>query len=1071
MKKGKSVLTRQVLAGLLAGVLLGSVGYVQPAAAAGVDIVIDTQEKYENADSSIKDGDGNIKPIASTAGNKVTIGTVGYGNEPFIGSSGGGVNNVYGGYSEGSADAVNNQVYINSGKMNFVESGFSVNGDAIGNSVVVSGGTIGGILSGGSSATGKSAGNSVIISGGAIGSDAGGGVSNKGEVTGNSVTVSGGTVGLNVYGGISMDGTVTGNSVIISGGTIGKDQDTGKVYGGFSNSGAVTGNVVTVSGGIIHGNVSGGWSNEDGAVTGNSVTVSGGKIGKDVYGGYSKEGTVTGNNVTISNGKVNQTVSGGKSDSGTVTGNRVTISGGEVGVSAYGGYSNSGAVTGNVVTVSGGIICGAYGGNSSSGAVIGNSVAVSGGTISGNVYGGYSYSDTATGNSVAISGGTISGDVYGGQSISGNITGNSVTISGDITVWFNVYGGYSINSSGTVTGNSVIISGGEIKNNVYGGYSNGGGAVMGNGVVISGGTIKGDVNGGVSISGAIIGNIVVISSGDIYGKVRGGYGSSGTVTGNIVTISDCKIYDSVYGGENSSGAVTGNSVTISDGTTVDYSVYGGYTTSGAVTGNSIAISGSTISGNVYGGYSNNNGAVTDNNVTISGNPKFGTSTVLYGGVSSGQVSGNRLNIHTKGLEAGNVKNFDEYNFYLADEVQKDALLTLTGGMYTEVTNISNSAVNLGMAGALNALKTGDTITLIANSNGITATTGMTYGQQMLQGVSIVYDVTTGLDQEGKKLVTTIKGGKATAQSKSPVETQLAAAAFINSGADLLAGSGISSSVTAAGGGNAEIFGAMSGGSMRYETGSHADVHGYNLALGVGKAVANKAGQLTYGPFIEYGHGNYTSYLDSGVRGDGNTKYCGIGMLARQDNNNGVYYEGSLRYGRMDADYASGDMVSALGKVRTEYDSSSAYYGAHFGVGKVTELNDTTKADVYAKLLYTHQKGDRVALQGAGAGEVYDFEAVDSARARIGARLSKDYGQRGSGYVGIAYEYEFDGEARATVKGFSTPSPSIKGSSGLLELGYILQPKSANDPAINIGLQGWGGKKQGVTGNVNFVWTF
>ena len=104
-------------------------------------------------------------------------------------------------------------------------------------------------------------------------------------------------------------------------------------------------------------------------------------------------------------------------------------------------------------------------------------------------------------------------------------------------------------------------------------------------------------------------------------------------------------------------------------------------------------------------------------------------------------------------------------------------------------------------------------------------------------------------------------------------------------------------------------------------------------------------------------------------------------------------------------------------------------------------------------------------------EVYDFDAVDSTRARVGARVSKAYSERGTGYVGLAYEYEFDGEARATVKGFSTPSPSIKGSSGLLELGYILQPKGVNDPTINIGLQGWGGKKQGVTGNVNFVWTF
>ena len=164
-------------------------------------------------------------------------------------------------------------------------------------------------------------------------------------------------------------------------------------------------------------------------------------------------------------------------------------------------------------------------------------------------------------------------------------------------------------------------------------------------------------------------------------------------------------------------------------------------------------------------------------------------------------------------------------------------------------------------------------------------------------------------------------------------------------------------------------------------------------------------------------------------------------------------------------------TGTMGKVHTHYDSSSAYYGAHLGIGKVTELDDSAKADIYAKLLYTHQRGDSVTLQGQGAREEYDFDAVDSTRARVGARVSKAYGERGSGYVGVAYEYEFDGEARAAVKGFSTPSPSIKGSSGLLELGYILQPKAANDPAINIGLQGWGGKKQGFTGNVNFVWTF
>ena len=41
-------------------------------------------------------------------------------------------------------------------------------------------------------------------------------------------------------------------------------------------------------------------------------------------------------------------------------------------------------------------------------------------------------------------------------------------------------------------------------------------------------------------------------------------------------------------------------------------------------------------------------------------------------------------------------------------------------------------------------------------------------------------------------------------------------------------------------------------------------------------------------------------------------------------------------------------------------------------------------------------------------------------------------------AGLAYEYEFGGEAKTTVKGLSTPALSIKGSSGMLELGYIIQ---------------------------------
>ena len=626
---------------------------------------------------------------------------------------------------------------------------------------------------------------------------------------------------------------------------------------------------------------------------------------------------------------------------------------------------------------------------------------------------------------------------------------------------------------GTDGGGSSPSIGNSGNKNVYGGYSDNG-AVTDNKVYISGGEM-GSVYGGRSYAGAATGNSVFISGGTMMGSVNGGYSRDSGVTGNTVTISGGTVR-SIIGGQSSSGTATDNKVYISGGT-ITGTVYGGWRSSGtgAATDNKVYISGGTINGTVNGGYSEN-GAATGNTVTISGTPTFGDNTVLYGGHSDkgGDVSGNTLNFNSKERIVKQVENFENYNFCLPGGTRAgNILLTMTAA---NGADISGSKVQVSAEGTAIAFKAGDHITLLytdtPGTGSVIKADNMDYGKEMRQGVSVIYDVTTGLNEDGHKLVTTVNDGKVLEQTKSPVETQAVTAAFLNSGADLLVGSGIASMTAATSAEDGAIFGAMGGGSMRYKTGSYADVKGYNLAMGFGKAVTNNAGKLTFGPFIEYGKGEYTSHLDGGIRGDGNTKYYGVGVLARQDNNSGVYYEGSLRYGRMDADYASGDMIGALSsKVYSSYDSSSAYYGAHLGIGKVNKLNDTTKADVYAKFMYTHQNGDSVALRGEGAGEEYAFDAVDSTRARIGARVSKAYNNRGTGYAGLAYEYEFDGAAKATVLGFSTPSPSIKGSSGLLELGYILQPKGANDPAIDINLQGWGGKKQGFTGNVNFVWKF
>ncbi len=981
-------------------------------------------------------------------------------------NSGGDINSD--GKYVGKNGAANNSLLIDTDFSNDIISGLGTGTDAVkNNSIEMSAGIIRGQLIGGMS-------------------------EGNGDIASNSITISGGGIDGNVYGAYTEgDGAISNNSVAMSDATVGR----GEVYGVYTKGdGDVTNNSVIISDSAIDGVIYGAYTEGSGAVTNNKVIISGDATDisrEKVSGGLSMgTGTVAYNNVTVKGGTIHDRVLGGGSANGIAEYNSVIVEGGVIGESITGGVAMDNAARHNSVKISGTAeigrdVMGGFIEGAAAGDVTDNSVIISGGSISGDVYGAYTKGAGAvSNNSVIINGAAaeVIRDVFGAMTEgSGAVAYNSVKVT-DGLLNHEAYGGVS--TDGIAEYNSVTVSGGTINMSTCGGGSIGNIARY-NSVTITGGTVKGFVAGGVSEINAIE-NKVWISGGSIGGDVYGADNRDGSATGNEVFISGTPTFDStygtdIYGGSTYDGEITGNKVTISGAPVFNISdpdsgvkIYGGYVENdGSVTGNSVEISGDmnfAAALEIYGGYSGGTGAVTGNSVTISGRPTFTDDTVIYGGYSNsgGEVSGNILNIKNTDITVSNIKNFDVYNFYLPDTVQAgDVLLTVTGGSTNEQTDLTGSSVNVGIAGSAPALQSGDNVTLLHNANGVLADDTTVYGK-ITQGVSLEYDFTTVLEN-GDSLVTTITRTGISDDTKSLVETQAAAVGFINSGADLLVGSGITSMSEVASAEDSTIFGAMSGGSMRYDTGSHADVKGYNFALGMGKAVVNNAGKLTFGPFVEYGYGDYTSYLDNGVRGDGKTKYYGVGVLARQDNKSGVYYEGSLRYGRMDADYASNDLGPA--GVYSSYDSSSAYYGAHLGIGKVTELNDTTKADVYAKLLYTHQNGDSVTLQGEGNGEVYDFDAVDSTRARVGARVSKAYSERGTGYVGLAYEYEFDGEARATVKGFSTPSPSIKGSSGLLELGYILQPKVVNDPTINIGLQGWGGKKQGVTGNVNFVWTF
>jgi hypothetical protein len=245
-----------------------------------------------------------------------------------------------------------------------------------------------------------------------------------------------------------------------------------------------------------------------------------------------------------------------------------------------------------------------------------------------------------------------------------------------------------------------------------------------------------------------------------------------------------------------------------------------------------------------------------------------------------------------------------------------------------------------------------------------------------------------------------------------------------------------------------------------------DNKGIGMNLGFAKEIENKSGKLLVGPVIEYGHGNYDSYQDNGITADGKSSYWGIGVITKQTNNNGFYYEGSIRGGRTKSDYSSDNVKPGT---HVSYDSSATYWAAHLGVGKLADIGHDNTLDYYGKYFYSHTGSDSTYLNGAN--ETANFDAVNSHRIRLGARLTHALNEKNKIYGGLAWQYEFKGDARATysVSG-EAPSPSVKGSSGMIELGWQVKP-GKSPMTIDLGVTGWVGKQRGITANLQANWTF
>ena len=615
------------------------------------------------------------------------------------------------------------------------------------------------------------------------------------------------------------------------------------------------------------------------------------------------------------------------------------------------------------------------------------------------------------------------------------------------------------------------------------------------------------------------GNTGTFIFGDLTpGSITGGYARAAddaSACENNLSVTGGKIYD-VYNGYAfaDKASANGNKAVLTD--VVGSTVYGGYASAAScypydskmyvatANNNTVVLNGGTYDYYVYGGMAvaplDNTCEAVNNRVELrngtAGAPDFAGTAMLYGGytrlqsedgdtITPGTSTGNSLNFYdVKGMKAGNIGYFQILNYEYSEMHAGDVILTLNGTDDEKTTSIANADVNVSVSSLFgedgqSEFKTGDKVVLLKNENGLD-TTGITKKATITAttGVSLKYEVDILASDTELFLTRTDasdpddSGDKVQPGTKAIAEGAASGLALASESANATMEFLRDFSVSK---GTITPFVHTQASSMRHETGSTISMSTVSLMAGLGTGFETGAGTLSAGAFFEYGKGSYTTHNSfsnyNDVDGDGNSWYMGGGILAKMEfvptGPGHFYLEGSAHMGTVHNEYDSNDLYDANGNV-ARFDMDSPYYSLHGGIGYVWNITEDHELDIYGRYIWTRVQGTDDTLTTR---DKFEYDDMDSNRVRLGVRYAYKGSERFSPYVGAAFEHEFSGSCDSRAYGHSVAAPSFEGSSGMGELGLMMKPSEDMPLSVNLGVQGYVGQKQGVSGNCNIMYEF
>ena len=614
----------------------------------------------------------------------------------------------------------------------------------------------------------------------------------------------------------------------------------------------------------------------------------------------------------------------------------------------------------------------------------------------------------------------------------------------------------------TITINNNYVDGiiGQLGNtfNIYGNYQN-----------------SGDANGNGTTTN------VNITNNSNLAHVHGGYSASANANNNVVNIDNStlvRVFGGYANGKTENSNANGNKVIISDSTIKGESLYGGWSGYGSASNNTVIIENSTVTNPdiwIIGGYAPHANdsikySATNNTVKLIGSTNVEIADIYGGRTDNGNIdvtTGNKLILENWSGSVKSVQNFSDIDFNNITWNNNDPVLNITANTVTDA--LSNTDINLNSLNFTGGteLNEGESMTFVNGTDlGIGTGTGkVTVADEFTAGVAVIGTGEVVADANSVKYV--LKEVKQNQQIDLVAENRAVAAAFVNQGTDLISDS--LDTLSRDGNYGVKTFAAVYGNRSKYDVNSDLKINGWSTIVGVGNAAEFADGdEFSWGVFYENGSGNYRTFNEFNnefFRGDGSLVYNGGGIAARYENASGVYTEGSLRAGMLKS-----EMDNALRDGSGNYygyDSESAYYGAHIGVGKIISLSESSDLDVYGKFFHTYTEGDSFTV----AKDKFEFDSITSDRLRIGARVTTNKANAFSTYYGLAYEYEFNGDADMRAQNLKAPTQSLQGSSYMAEVGFNYQPTPDSPWSFDLNMRGYAGEREGASFNVQATYTF